>query len=121
MPSNGDTNAKEEIEGILKQWGLTIKCASISYGAELGVVSPDAFNYPLYVDHSESVLKLWLDSLNFDYDSGFGGQHLFGILWFTDGTWASRGEYDGSEWWEHNRLPDIPPELFLPFPVGNQK
>jgi hypothetical protein len=40
----------------------------------------------------------WLD---FDYDSGFGGQVLEGNIWYNDGTWSKRGEYDGSEWWEH--------------------
>jgi hypothetical protein len=32
------------------------------------------------------------------------------LVWLDDGTWLSRGEYDGSEWWEHNQLPTIPYE-----------
>lgn len=39
-------------------------------------------------------------ALDFDYDSGYGGQELFGHIWYADGTWSNRGEYDGSEWWE---------------------
>ncbi len=46
-------------------------------------------------------------SLNVKYDSGYGTQHLFGVIWFQDGTWATRGEYDGSEWWQYHRRPDI--------------
>ena len=42
------------------------------------------------------------------YDSGFGIQELFGTIWYTDGTWSERGEYDGSEWWEHRKRPKIP-------------
>lgn len=42
---------------------------------------------------------------NILYDNGYGGQELYGVITFTDGTWLSRGEYDGSEWWEYNKLP----------------
>ena len=46
--------------------------------------------------------------LDFEYDSGYGGQELYGNIWYTDGTWSERGEYDGSEWWEHKICPPIP-------------
>ena len=49
--------------------------------------------------------------LDFEYDSGYGGQNLFGTIWYVDGTWSSRGEYDGSEWWDHHQCPTIPPDL----------
>ena len=49
-----------------------------------------------------------LDQLDLEYDESFGSQILFGTVWFEDGTWAFRGEYDGSEWWEHIRCPTIP-------------
>lgn len=39
------------------------------------------------------------------YDDGYGGQELFGDVVFKDGTWLSRGEYDGSEWWHYNIKP----------------
>jgi len=53
----------------------------------------------------------FLSDIDVEYDSGYGGQELFGTIWFTDGTWSQRGEYDGSEWWEHYILPDIPKKL----------
>jgi hypothetical protein len=28
-----------------------------------------------------------------------------------ENTWLERGEYDGSEWWEHNKCPKIPEGL----------
>lgn len=56
-------------------------------------------------------LDMFLKCLNFDYDSGYGFQYLFGTIWYSDGTWSTRGEYDGSEWWEHNKCPEIPEEL----------
>jgi hypothetical protein len=49
-----------------------------------------------------------LKKLDFEYNDGYGCQNLFGFVWFTDGTWAEREEYDGSEWWEYKRCPAIP-------------
>lgn len=34
-----------------------------------------------------------------------GGQELYGIIAFNDGTWLDRGEYDGSEWWQKHSFP----------------
>lgn len=50
----------------------------------------------------EEVLPL----MNFEYDSGYGGQELFGYIWYEDGTWSERGEYDGAEWWQHQQRPN---------------
>jgi hypothetical protein len=36
---------------------------------------------------------------------------LFGTVWLEDGMWMERGEYDGSEWWELMRRPEIPSTL----------
>jgi len=49
-----------------------------------------------------------LDKLDFDYYNGYGGQELYGYIWYADGTWSSRQEYGGSEWWEHNVCPELP-------------
>ncbi len=43
--------------------------------------------------------------LDKEYDDGYGGQELSGTIVFKDGTWLSRGEYDGSEWWDYNTMP----------------
>ena len=51
-------------------------------------------------------------SLDFTYDDGFGGQQLDGQIWFKDGTWADRGEYDGSEWWQYHKCPQVPTFLY---------
>jgi deoxyribonuclease-4 len=52
-----------------------------------------------------------LPQLNFYYDDGYGGQELFGYVWYEDGTWSDRGEYDGSEWWQHQTRPDRNAEI----------
>ena len=40
-----------------------------------------------------------------EYYNGYGGQELYGVVVFNDHTWLTRGEYDGSEWWEKNVEP----------------
>ena len=52
--------------------------------------------------------------LEFEYDSRYGGQELFGTIWLKEeGCWYERGEYDGSEWWEYRECPQVPSDLKL--------
>ena len=46
------------------------------------------------------------DSINFEYDEGFGGQELFGTILFKD-SYSDRHEYDGSENWVNHKMPTI--------------
>jgi len=44
------------------------------------------------------------------YDSGYGSAEVAqDLLIVGDDWWMSRGEYDGSEWWDFHRKPE-PPE-----------
>jgi len=61
--------------------------------------------------HSENDWLQFLEQLDFNYDNGWGRQELYGTVWLWDDTWMERGEYDGSEWWEHKKLPELPEEL----------
>lgn len=63
----------------------------------------------------------FLSGLDFTYDSGYGGQILFGTIWYADGTWSDRGEYDGSEWYQHHVCPPIPEDLNRLDKVREQK
>ena len=69
----------------------------------------------MFIGSSDGKYRIKFDEFallaNFEYDNGFGGQELFGTIWYTDGTWADRGEYDGSEWWQNNVCPIVPEEL----------
>lgn len=56
----------------------------------------------------EGTLDEVLPRLDFEYDNGYGRQELEGTVWYSDGTWSERGEYDGSEWWEHHESPSLP-------------
>ena len=89
-------NAKTEfIEATSKH---VVKCAIVR-------------DHILKIGYTASDMNIFLNKLDFNYDAGYGGQELFGTIWLVDGTWISRGEYDGSEWWEHNACPLIPFEL----------
>lgn len=41
------------------------------------------------------------------YNSDFGAQEIATdlVIVLKDGSYFSRGEYDGSEWWEYNTMP----------------
>lgn len=94
-------NAKQELLTALKDTA-NVKCASIVHN-RVGSIT-------LKVNYSQEDFNKFLKKLDFKYDSGYGSQELEGTVWLEDGTWLSRGEYDGSEWWEHNVLPEIPSE-----------
>lgn len=101
-------NAKEEFIKHINQ--RQVKCASIQKGYYYD--EPDEIRkIHLKVNYTKDDYNQFLKDLDFTYDNGFGGQELFGIIWYTDGTWSERGEYDGSEWWEYNSVPEIPKEL----------
>ena len=102
-------NAKNELLDKIK--GKTdIKCAVITYGYQWHEEKPIP-KIMLSVNHTTEEYSNFLQSLDFEYDNGYGGQELFGTVWLKDGTWLSRGEYNGSEWWNHNILPNIPEYL----------
>lgn len=102
-------NAKEELVRVVSHTDGNITCAVIKH--HRGYSEAEHRTYVLSEGHSTVELDAFLDSLDFNYNNGFGGQELFGTVWLTDGTWMERGEYDGSEWWEHRERPSIPEEL----------
>jgi len=99
------SNCKDEFLEAIK--GHDVLCADIKY-CKSYYEEEQSF---LKVGFSESDFNLFLESLNYDYDDGYGGQEVFGTIWYKDGTWSERGEYDGSEWWEYKVVPTIPDNL----------
>ncbi len=102
-------NAKSELLEELKLSGSTIKCALLKDVRCFD--EKEHVEFALPVGYTNEQLDAFYTSLDFWYDSGFGMQELKGIVWLQDGTWLERGEYDGSEWWEHKVLPEIPAKL----------
>ena len=92
-------NAKEEFVSDVLTRG-TIECAELEFGDKTLV---------LKCNYTPEELELFLNQLDFSYDEDYGGQYLDGTVWMVDdGAWFTRGEYDGSEWWEFNIRPAIP-------------
>jgi len=98
-------NAKSEM--IKHVADMVVLCATITHGSEW---RDDQTNFVLRVGHTQADRDAFFQSLDFEYDSGFGGQELYGNIWYQDGTWSDRGEYDGSEWWQYQSVPKIPEE-----------
>ena len=97
-------NAKEEyIRHVTNK--PAVKCAKIQIDNW-----EEQYNCPTFYLKTNGNLKEFLDNINVNYDNGYGGQNLYGFIWYEDGSWSKRGEYDGSEWWEHMTLPIIPKE-----------
>jgi hypothetical protein len=93
-------NAKEE---FLKEVGdKDVLCAIIKK-----ILYSKEESFVLKINHTKQQLKQFIDKLNFNYENDFGSQELFGLIWYKDGTWSERHEYDGSEWWAYQKTPDI--------------
>ena len=100
-------NARKEFCEVVSEQSAQVKCAYVCYEKSYGqIIRP-----VLKVGYSAKDYENFLDSLDFDYDNGFGSQELFGIIWLEDNAWFSRDEYDGAEAWEYNVVPEIPAEL----------
>ena len=114
--TRANRNAKEEfLEAISTR---PVKCAEINYQPctlwEMNdETPPPSKSIILKVGYNETAWEEFLEALDFDYDAGYGGQELFGTVWFSSSNeWMERGEYDGSEWWRIMGKPEIPDELF---------
>ena len=94
-------NAKEEF--VRHTGTMSIKCAYIQF-----IENPDDSCFALTTGYTEDEYKQFLSDIDKTYNNGYGGQELDGMIWYEDGTWTSRGEYDGSEWWNYHEVPDIP-------------
>ena len=98
------TNAKQELLDIITSRNLNVLKIEITYGN---------IDYNISYDNYPAITKIitTLDDLDFDYDSGFGTQYLFGTVYCKDSNnhpvWLTRGEYDGSEWWDINTIPEF--------------
>ena len=99
-------NAAEEFIEHVK--GRTVTCAFVQSEHYADLKLPKVV---LKKGHTEDDYQRFLAHLGFDYDAGYGTQELTGTIWFSDGSWSTRAEYDGSEWWENHKRPAITADL----------
>ena len=106
-------NAKTEFLELIGT--KKVKCAEINYVRDGWRIREERerlnTEHSLKVGYSPQELIEFLDSLDFDYDDGYGTQELFGTVWFEMREWAEREEYDGSENWIIKSYPEIPKNL----------
>lgn len=104
------SNAKTDFIEAVKEVGKKPK-AALFEEVYWGVDEKDRRKFLLPVGYTNEQYSGFLESLDFKYDDGYGSQVFGGTIWFDDGTYCDRGEYDGSEWWEYHEAPEIPVEL----------
>ena len=103
-------NCKEEI--LLEVGGRELLCAEIKYRNRHW----DNYYYPdktviLPIRFTDTDLCRFLDELDFEYYSACSYQQIFGVIWYTGGSWSER-EYDGlSEYWTYRSSPVIPTSI----------
>jgi hypothetical protein len=105
-------NARAEFEKHIKDNNKILAATFYTYGLESERDSKDndttSQDYTLFVGYTEAEYEQFLSQLDFEYNSLYGTQHLFGTIWYCDGTHSVRQEYDGSEWWKHIVVPQPP-------------
>lgn len=67
-------------------------------------------------NYNESEYNNFLKALNVKYNDGFGMQELYGYIWYNDGTWSERYEYDGSEYWVYKKCPSFQDKFIINMP-----
>lgn len=101
-------NAKKELLEHIKGSESPIKCVYIN---DNNTFRTSKINITLKVNYNDKEYFDFLKSLDFEYDSSFGGEFLYGTIWYQDGSWSERRGYDEPEWWEYKSTPEIPKEL----------
>jgi len=100
-------NAKEELLKILMfKKPVCAYITHVPFDEKYGPIS-----FALKKGYSQEDWEQFLTQLDFEYDNGYGTQELFGTIWMSNEVWLDRHEYDGSEYWEWQAIPEIPEEL----------
>lgn len=82
---------------IVNEWFSRVKFATIDCnGTSLSLPSKR---------DKEDEQKFFEGLASIEYHDGYGIQELYGVVVFNDHSWLTRGEYDGSEWWQKHAEP----------------
>jgi len=95
-------NAKKELEILIKETGLQIKCAQSATNEKM----ENPIN--LKIGYTQNEYNNFMDSLDVAYNDLDIYNNIFGTVWFDDGSWITRTYYNGEVMWEHFTKPDIP-------------
>jgi hypothetical protein len=89
--------------------GKAIKCAIITLGDVAWGETPKTYLLP--VGYTDEEFGQFLISLDRNYDNDYFSKSLCGTIWYENGAWSDRQEYDSIEWWAYNSHPSIPNSL----------
>ena len=82
---------------VVSEWFSRVKFATIDCkGTSLSLPSKR---------DKEDEQKFFEGLASIEYYDGYGMQELYGVIVFNDHSWLTRGEYDGSEWWQKHTEP----------------
>jgi hypothetical protein len=98
-------NAKVEFLNITKYYKVI--AAWISFGDPYSSYFSGSEQFKLKPLYTREEYESFLMFLDREYDAGYGGQELYGIIYCEDGIWIDRAEYDGSEWYEVHKYPGL--------------
>lgn len=105
MSKNDLRNAKQEFLNVTKNYKVI--AAKFSFDKDYSWKEEETNVFELKPLYKEEDYNKLLEFLDRKYDSGYGGQNLFGTIYCEDGVWIDRGEYDGSEWYNVHKYPSL--------------
>jgi len=98
-------NAKKEF--LCEAFGQSVRCAFIE---KKDACEKILETYVLKESYTVEDSAAFLKELDFEYDAGYGHQSLHGYIWYNDGTWSERYEFEGAENWVYKKMPEITKE-----------
>lgn len=103
----GETNFKDETNNFIDSYFKDKQIKEYWLKYEIGYCDENGEDKTILVYGEGDVDWSKIPEECLFYDSGFGVQYWNGWISFTDGSWMSREEYDGSEWWKENTTPKL--------------
>ena len=98
-------NAKKEF--LSEAFGQSLRCSFIE---KKDVCERTLDTYVLKENYTVEESAAFFKELDFQYDAGYGHQVIHGYIWYNDGTWSERYEFEGAENWVYKKTPVIPDE-----------
>lgn len=107
-------NLRQEICRILEANNTKLLAAQIEYLSNEDKYKAQSIyeevvkTVMLYKDYEDDEIEDFFEAIDFEYSGGSGTPEVEGVLWFTNGTYATRQHEAGQEWWEVHTVPKIP-------------
>lgn len=107
-------NARQEICRLLQANNTKLLAAQVEYMSNEDKYKAQTIyeevvkTAMLYKDFTDEEIEDFFEAIDFEYSGGAGTPEIEGVLWFTNGTYATRVCECGQECWEVHAIPKIP-------------